>query len=628
MTEVAMEAVTHQKLVQEVFIDPIRSVVVIDDEFPTLDDLVLRELLVADNRAPNNTDEKFAASRKWKSEDVVRVQEILRFARGKARPWLVDVHDGKKVKTTAEERIAPSLDHSDLMVLDYHLDGDNGSGEAAIKIMRRLAKNEHHNLVIVYTKGYPGDPDRVLREIALGLVYPDVELSAFKNGCREKIQEALDAWEDEEPGIIEKLKSEISPDVYLAYRFTKKYRNFLFGKEGEQLKSILGERLKTFDVSCLMQWLFLSRQEQLTPQLSTANLGDIRHGGNEECNWLHSENLFVTIVSKQTAPAEFERKLVAALESSAPSPHRLLVSMMRTVISQHGSAAEAAILSNRPVQTAWLDDLLNPTPSDENTAILGAINRHWEALGDQLRRRLQPFSANLRSVFLAMGADNVFSSCGLDKADLKEKATILSYNQFISTKALDRHHLTTGHIFSMSTKSKTGEDIPEYWICLTPACDMIPEQKKDSGWNARLGNASPFNAFKLFPANNAGAELASRNSYVYFDADGASAAFSIYPDNGNMHSNPEWEQMFASNFARFSQEGKFSITKTTSVSEKLQLDTSDAFVIAQLRSEYALNLLQRVGTYLSRPGLGMGFKSLPIAPRQPGKSSAPAVKPD
>lgn len=622
MNEIAAEPITHQTLVREVFIDPIRSVVVIDDEFPTLDDLVLRELLSAEGRAPSTKDEEMALGRKWKSEDVIKVKEILKFAREKTRPWLVDVHDGNKVKTTAEEKIAPSLDHSDLMVLDYHLDGEEGSGEAAIKIMRRLAKNKHHNLVIVYTKGYPGDPNRVLREIALGLAFPDEGLGSFEKESKEKIETALSTWDDELPGFVEKLKEEISADVYLTCRSTKKYRAFLYGKEGEQLKSLLGEKLKTVDVDSLMRWLFLQRQDQLATRMSMANLGEIRHGGTEDCNWLQSDNLFVTIVSKQTAPAEFERKLVAALESSSPSPHRLLVSMMRAVIGEHGSAAETAILSNRPVQTAWLDDLLNPSPSDENTAILSTINRHWEALGDQLRRRLQPFSADLRNVFLAMEAETVFSNCGLNKSDLKDRSTILSYNQFISTKAFDRQHLTTGHIFSTPTKSSDGSVLTEYWICLTPACDMIPEQKKDSGWNARLGEASPFNAFKLFPANNAGAEMASRNSYVYFDLDGTPAAFSIYPDNGNMHFNPEWEQMFASNFARFSQDAKFTVTKTTSVNGNLQLDMSDAFVVSQLRSEYALNLLQRVGAFLSRPGLGMGFKSLLVPPKPTNKGAS------
>ena len=128
-------------------------------------------------------------------ENVQRVRELLGFARSKVRPWLVDVHDGKKVTSKSEQGIAPHLDHSDLLVLDYHLDGIEGKGDAAIDILRKLAQNDHFNLVIVHTKGYEGDLDQVVREIALGLTFYDPELCLTEPEMIS-IKEALAQWEE------------------------------------------------------------------------------------------------------------------------------------------------------------------------------------------------------------------------------------------------------------------------------------------------------------------------------------------------------------------------------------------------------------------------------------------------
>jgi CheY-like chemotaxis protein len=161
MTNTATQIEAHDQLIREVFIEPIRTVVVVDDEYPTLDSLAAKE---AHDKGG------------WdgRPDDVQRVREILRFARSKQAPWLVDVHDGK----SEEQGVAPYLHHSDLLVLDYHLNGNDGSGDTAINILRSLARNDHFNLVIIYTKGYDGDLDKVVREIALGLTYPDMTLNS------------------------------------------------------------------------------------------------------------------------------------------------------------------------------------------------------------------------------------------------------------------------------------------------------------------------------------------------------------------------------------------------------------------------------------------------------------------
>jgi hypothetical protein len=589
MTDIK-DATTRQELIKEVFIDPIRTVVVIDDEFPTIDALIGKEL-------------KATTSPPWKEEDLTRVKQILDFARQKDRPWLVDVHDAKQIKIDAETRIAPYLDHSDLVVLDYHLAGDSGSGDASIQILRQLARNGHHNLVVLYTKGYDGDMSRVLREIALGLSCPDAELEAQAANFT-KIEEEIYNWEAEEPGIADALIKEISEDIFLNSRkqLPINYQSFLATPESATLKD--KARTRRMNLSDLVKWLFLQRQIQWRRQMWSENIGPIQRSTGGSQYWLKCDRLFLTIVPKKESPSQFEAKLTAALIDSFPTPHRILISQIRAAIDQQGSRAEIAVLGERSVQTAWLDDFLSKDPPDESTAVMSAVNRHWEALGDRLQDNLIPFSKRLRSAFLEEETSELFKQCGLNHTDLKLDDTVLEYNRFISTKRFDRSHLTTGHAFRL--KSEGSKE--EFWICLSPACDMVPGQKT-SGWNSRLGNSLPFTAFRLFEVTSKNAaDDATSNNYVFFNLDGSPKAFSIYPQEGNIRHNPEWEQMFVQNHGRFEADSTINILKTGDKDGALQQTQHIATVFAQLRAEYALNLLQRVSAFLFRPGLGMHFR--------------------
>jgi hypothetical protein len=595
MSDEVVQPPTREGLVREVFIDPIRTVIVIDDEYPTIDALVAKEMGQASQRS-------------WKPQDLERVRQILEFARTKEKPWLVDVHDANRVKAEAETKIAPYLDHSDLMILDYHLDGDDGGGDASIRILRKLAQNGHHNLVILYTKGYDGESERALREIAVGLTYADPNLGA-DSARMKSVADAVDEWEDFSPGIANELREQVSSDIYLQHRNENppSYKGFLSRAESESLKAAVDRKPPTIPINLgdLVEWLFRVRQDALAGELSNADVGPIQLHSVGNLAWLRSERLFLTLVPKSDPPSVFESRLTAALVESFPAPHQLLLAKMRAALDEQGSHAEVAILGDKAVQTAWLDDFLNPTPADESSAVLAAVSRHWEALGDQLRGTLHPFSTRLRSSFMDLDKSAVFERCGLNARDLASNAAILSYNRFISTKQFDRSHLTTGHIFGTVPKKDAQSEL---WICLSPACDMVPGQKT-GGWNSRLGSSVPFIAVRLFNATDkTAAGEATSNNFVFLEVEGVTKAYSIYPEQGNTGKSPEWEQMFVANQGRFVDGCNIQISTLQMSGDSLVSEQMDAVVFAQLRAEYALNLLQRMGSFLFRPGLGMHFK--------------------
>jgi hypothetical protein len=196
--------VEYRELIKEVYINPIRTVVVIDDEFPSLDGLIAKEL-------------KEEGAWSGKPDDAKKVKEILQFCRKKEKAWLVDVHDGKNIPYKNDEIIAPHLIHSDLMILDFHL---NDNGEKAIKILKKLAESNHFNMVIVYTNGDSqagGDIETVVRDIALGMTYYDKGLR-FSEDKDDKIRSQIAEWEDEDEEILNHLNAEITEQSYLNYR--------------------------------------------------------------------------------------------------------------------------------------------------------------------------------------------------------------------------------------------------------------------------------------------------------------------------------------------------------------------------------------------------------------------------
>jgi hypothetical protein len=592
MSRAAAEIGIHDRLIREAFIDPIRTVIMVDDEYPTLDSLAAKE--IGDKAAG------------WSGEmvEVERIRKLLEFARRRPKPWLVDVHDGKKISTDAERGIATHLDHSDLLVLDYHLDGNEEAGKAAIDILRKLAASAHFNLVIVYTKGYQGDLNRVVREIAVGLTYPEPAFSFDRNGMKE-VREALEKWEDEDQGILEKLKAEISLDSYLELK-TRCQGNsdgLLGMDEGKRILEIWNKRPKSIEIlpKALAAWLVADKQQQLRSQFSAENLGNIQVGRSGEVNWIRTDKLFITVLSKECPPEQLEGKLTDAIKVSFPSPHRLLLTKMRAEIDQHGLLAEAAILGNRHVQAVWLNEFLNPAPIDTRAVIHNTINRHWEALGDELSRIVGDYSEQLREFFVSVGVDKAMKMCGLDPSDINSDESLKRYNCFSSMKQIDRSHLTTGHIFQINTDG--GE--PSYWICLSPACDMVPGQKTFPG----LSDCIAFIAVRLHKvADNNALNNATNNVFLFLDIEGAVETYSIYKD-GNVTANPEWEQKFARNKGRFIAENGLTLGSVYEKEGELITEWKGVSVVAQLRSEYALNLLQRIGALLSRPGLGMNFKA-------------------
>jgi len=592
---VASKPIEYRDLIKEVYIDPIRTVVVIDDEFPSLDGMIAEKWYGESGRSGT-------------LENAEKVKNILAACRRADRRWLVDVHDGKDISTDDDLCIASHLHQSDLMILDYHLDGNDGNGDKAISILRELADNDHFNMVIVYTKGYgndAGDLDRVIREIALGLTSNKSDL-VLNPQSLNKVTEYLEEWEDEEEGITDKLKATIDENAYLFVNHQLKIdwgKNKKTPEFQEAISLFENTANKPFNLkdSLFLRWLIHEQQKKLENKLSPDNLGRVNFRYSENgINWIRTNRLFITVIHKeQNNPDSLPDKLVEALNHWQPKPHRLLMTKMRAALDARGVLSEEEVLDNPYLQAAWFEELLVEEVSLRALNVNKNIARHWEGLSNSIQSEVADFATKVTE-FL----------CGLDRSEAvetycphdfgKNRAQVLAEaNCYHCTKAIQGNHLTTGQVLKINS---------EFWLCLSPACDLEPGQEK--GWLKNLKPNMPFKAVRLYEEIDLSNALKAVNNgnHLFLKIDSTIKSFCFLPGE-SVTSNPRWEQMFAVNQGIFVDDSNsLQIRRIYTEREQLVITEHSSQVVAHLRYEYALNLLQRLAVSLSR--VGLDFQSL------------------
>jgi hypothetical protein len=157
--------------IRKTYVDPIRTVILIDDAFPMYGQLcdyvdagpgveqvasLGRELtppsdppapldqgVPAEAPATAPSTEPVSASRRW---DAGRASALWKICR--TQGWACDVDNGNSVSAAISH-----IDRSDLVVLDYHLNpGDTVDPSRAHEILDRIANGDHSTLVVVYTR--------------------------------------------------------------------------------------------------------------------------------------------------------------------------------------------------------------------------------------------------------------------------------------------------------------------------------------------------------------------------------------------------------------------------------------------------------------------------------------------
>lgn len=596
----------YHDFIREAFIQPIRSVLIVDDDYPTYSEILSRQ-----SAKIGGQDEK--ASRKLWLTNPERINKVIDSFRKEDRPLLVDVHDGGDGD---ERKMVYHLHQSDLLVLDYQLDGPTGDGTKAIEIARSIMSNDHFNLVAVHTSA---PLEQAFREILLGLMSRRERQLA--PGRVDRALALVGEAELDINGILEHLKAAFKEEQYFALRKTPQtvFEDFLAGKQPfSDLRALCAKAGWTGDTLHLMfEWAvhdFEVRAEgrmDKGPERTPLQWSD-------DVKWIRSRSGFIAFTNKTKGDVDILHDLWQALIAWSPKPSRLFLTKLRSELEGFGVAAEDAALGNDFVLARWYSDLLKGSEWERRTLIDASIARHSEQLLDYVQRNVLDFAARLvdedsKGELKDNALVKFHFKVDLDDRTESDRAE-RDHNIFVCSKPAKGWHLQTGHVF---------EGAGAHWICLSPSCDLVPGQKH-FGYFKDLRGQMPFLAvrLKLLAPDQVPIGVQS-NRYVFLDLEkGQKKVFCInepqYPN-----SSPHWYPLHAAEFGRLDGEMKFKFVKLETKDGKLVAGEHEARVVGQLRYEYAINLSQMLGATFTRIGLDfLGADRVAPAPSVNGDPSS------
>ncbi|ALQ10505.1 hypothetical protein D172_020805 (plasmid) [Pseudoalteromonas sp. Bsw20308] len=614
----------YKPFLKEAYIQPIRTVTVIDDEYPTLEHLVTK------------------GKEGFKGDDIERLSDIIKVSRGDQFNWLLDVYDGKE-EVFETNNVSRRLHHSDLLILDYHLDGeDDGLCQKSLDIIKHLADNRHFNIVAVHTKGYTGEKgsvNDVLCDIIASLQVKPRAVNLNDN-LKTNIESAVDDWSDDSPDIRKELLDSISKIdlLYLIHNSLNSLFSPAFEDEKLQAFTNIFEQ-KPDEVKLvkplLLKWLINEKYREFEGIAPNEAVKHFDWGVENDINWIKTEDLFLTVVGKRTTQVnEIPEKLLSAMECWRPHPHKLILSKLRNDVESKGISASSNILNKKHLQAAWLKELLKTsTEYESKTAAWSTVSKLWEELATEIKGDLGDFTIRLLSALNVAEADKkkLLSYFVPTESDTDELEQVKHANCFSCSRKISTHHIITGHILKIGNS---------YLLCLTPICDLVPDQKNND-LNIVKGQEikalMPVTLVQMYDANEAlkltresmRASLnlpkehfpelsktevlqqvinySTQNNLLFIQPDGPEGDIKILSFTAGLDgkANPKSKNYYIENQGIF-QEGEpvnLHIAEPCDKGVVLKVTPQKGIVVAELRYEYALNLLSRLGFAKSRVGL-------------------------
>ncbi|WP_313553201.1 response regulator receiver domain [Brevundimonas sp.] len=578
----------YRGFIREAYVAPLRSVLIVDDDYPTLE-----EALAPVPEAERERLQDVGRGKRWWSEPD-RIQEVITGFRRSKPPMIVDIHDGENLTQHADAQVALHLHQSDLLILDYSLDKSNkGNGERAIQIMRKVLLNEQFNLVVLHTSEILDD------------IFPDIVLALHAPADRF-------ISEDEEMEVIQHIAPAENKDDTLMRRIERSFTlaHYLFFRQHKcvwpeapgpdappmALFDTLAEEAGFADdrLKRLLAKLALRKLETtLRPKMLASPLQNLAWFSGPR-KWIRADTGFIAFSSKPDN-ADLIDELVLALECSKPDPSKLFLAKMRSEIDKEG-VTESKTLGNAHVLAHWYKRLLDSSDEARKFQISESMARHAELLMADIQKPVADFAGRMIKADAKGSHDAVCKThfdVDLGVATDRERA-VLEHNTFVCSKEQEGHHLATGHVF---------EADGSLWVCMTPLCDLVPGRLKLDR-HGKIGERLPFLAVRLelvtLPAKKV---KVTSNRFVFLRIDGIIKTYCIAKESDD-GSNPIWFSLFAENQGRFGRAFTFKFTRA-------QLDRKGVFVmkvlpakvVAQLRYEYALNFMQKLGTSMTRIGL-------------------------
>ena len=580
----------YGQFIEEAFIEPIRSVLIVDDDYPTTEEVLDTRIKQVDGEETDN-------KKKWYSHPQ-SVKTVLDEFRNGERSYLLDIHDAQQLTPSGELVGAEHLHQTDLLILDYQLDrSKKKDGTLAVKIARQLLKNNHFNLIVVNTNEFI---DEIFPDFLLGLLRPSLEkLTNEENNQLETAYSSFDPDDDTIPGqgFNNSLKNALQFEQYISYLKRKSLRGLTNGDAVFARATKVFEDYKVskkfwglFGKNALIQY----ETEQSAKLMCDEDLGIIDFS-NDKVKWIRSNKAFIAFAHKPDGD-QLIQSLSKALLNWKPEPSRLFLAKLSAEMDEHGFENQEQALADNDSSALWYQRLLEAKGGELEFRIFETVQRHSEEMVRCISPGIREFAHDLalkeRKETKCENIQVVQQHYSVDLSDeIQQKKAHINHNFLVSNIEPSDWHLQTGHVFKVQN---------DYWICASPACDTVPDQitksqRKDQGDRLR------FIAVRLHKITKYPEDIQS-NRYVFLKIDDEICTFGF---SENAVAMPHWTTMFAEDrgFIRDGQVLSLTRVEQDKTTKKLVTKSYTAKIVGQLRYEYALNFIQRLSNSLSRIGL-------------------------
>lgn len=605
------------ELVNEAFIQPLRSVLIVDDEYPTWEEILNAHLDVGSKH--NGLDARSNA-KPWRQTPGAPLQVIKKF-RERNPGFVIDIHDALATEHTNDSagggetvsQLANHLHQSDLLVLDYNLEGAGSGlrGKKAREILRSVLSNQHFNLIIIHT----GEQD--LEEVAEECVISLLTSCSAKFSDREvqdiaSIEETITELEDEGSFDRAGLRDYFNKTHYLHARsvgYNNAIREYMANtgplvhihQLGQELGFVNPKEKRHF-----LLWAINETEKGLIAELSSVELKGLGWSISSQQKWIRTGKGFVCFVGK--GPENLLEELENALVDWKPTPSRLLSAKYRHELNRIGVEAEDDALLKHHLFARFYRDIRDGARKDipaeqqiiyREQKLREHVTRQSEGLSFLIEDNIVEFG---KKIIALDGIENrdflSYYKVDLDNPAELNKA-VAQYNHYVSTLPTKSspEQLDSGHIFKIND---------QWWVCATPACDLQPGQNTIA-FEGKSKNLRPFTAFPLVPVNMN--ELDNRHinggGYCFVECEGTIAALgikSIGDEKKPADMKVHW-QTFVAERGGLITDSKLSIRQISLSDDDVNIIKMEATVICKLRYAYALNYIQRVGISASRIGL-------------------------
>lgn len=622
-----MTEVYQQKIVEAFRDNAIRSVLLIDDEYLSYKSAI-------DNKKEISAKIADLGST-YESQDIdllqTKIQELVKLnidiqRSDVASNFINFFHENKficDVESNTNNLEHEKIRKSDLIVLDYYLEQEGQNrAEPSLKLINQLSSSQHMNVVVVYT-------NEPLTKVWL-------EIAATLKGSKERPEDNLsqflkDNWEANEDEWLEKWATYQSIDMLSDFILDRHNSKEIM----KDFKSLYSDDL---DEQPTQQHINIMLENSLQGYNKIQTRYSERGIHGQKGMWLQAGDIFIALCSKQDqdSPLEVWSSIEKALLDWNPSVYRVVTSELQNkfedanlTMSKNLSYADEAqmaftwgILKTKPEQQGRVArELLGNVVEDAlntilyNTNFITNVVNTTHAINDTALEHVELTDNNtaehisFQKKILELASMN---AKGIEPKEDKELYEIAhAYNEQLSTSNHYHKYITTGSLLR--------DDSNNWYICVTPSCNTVPNQETDSG----ISDLKPHRALtlvKLIKVTDIKKALhnAHHSSYIFIrDREQKCLAFSVVDENKKLpdlikvviknHDFEEWgvddEKQRYKEMITFKTDG-----------EHIVQNESKVYPIAMLKPAYAARYQNIQSHYEGR--IGVDFAPLNITHKE------------